>query len=157
MFNYQVMSESEAQQERFQLLKEGTYNAYIEKSEDRVSSTGNPMMDITLSVYDNDGRPHTVRDFLVFTKGMMWKVIGFANSAGIYKEYEDGALCSEVALGHKVRVKIGIEQGSIIPNDKLKDKVPGARYPDKNKVAEYLMREDAQEQIKNDLDDDIPF
>jgi len=139
MLQYQVMDEEEAMQERFQLLAKGEYDAVIEKSQDRVSSnSGNPMMDMTLSVFDEQGRSHSVRDFLVFTKSMMWKVIHCADSAGIIDQYKSGKLCSDLIQGKRVRVKIGIEEGKIIPEEKLQDKSPGSKYPDKNKVEDYL-------------------
>jgi hypothetical protein len=163
MFAYEVMTEQEAMQERFQLLKKGEYDAVIFTSEDKVSAnSGNPMMDITLHVFDESGVPHAVRDFLVFTKTMMWKVRHFADSAGLLKEYEEGKLCSELAIGNRVRVKITVEEGSLIPADKLKDKPHGSKYPDKNKVDEYVKREDQQplatkEGAPFEDDADIPF
>ncbi len=138
-FQYTVMDEETAMQERFQLLPKGEYDACIVKSEDKVSSnSGNPMMDMTLEVYDNEGRGHTVRDFIVFTKSMMWKAIHFAKSAGIIDQYKSGQLCSMGAQGKSVRVKIGIEEGRIIPEDKLQGKLVGSKYPDKNKVEDYI-------------------
>lgn len=161
MFNYQPMTESEAMQERFQLLKEGEYDAVIESSEDRISAnSGNPMMDMKLTVYDANGKEHSVRDFLVFTKSMMWKVVHFANAAGLMTEYEEGKLCSEVAVGANIRVKIIVEPGSLIPEDKLNGKPYGSRYPDKNKVDEYIGKQDATKLnngAEEGLDDDVPF
>ncbi len=159
---YSAMTESEANQERFQLLKPGEYDAVIAKSEDKVSaSSGNPMMDITLHVYDEQGTPHNVRDFMVFTKSMMWKVIMFANSAGLLKEYEEGKLCSEVAIDHNVRVKVSIEEGSEIAIDKLQGKPFGTKYPAKNKIDEYVKKEDQKLLLKLEEhdpfeDDDLP-
>jgi hypothetical protein len=161
MFHYEVLSEQEAMQERFQLLKEGEYDAVITASQDTLSATsGNPMMDMTVSVYDAQGKSHDVRDFLVFTKAMMWKVVHFANSAGILKEYEEGKLCSQVATGRNVRVKIVVEPGSEIPEDKLKGKLLGSKYPDKNKIEDYVKKEDQKplEQSGNPFpDEDINF
>lgn len=162
-FSYQVMSETEAEKERYNLLKEGEYDAVIATSEDKVSaSSGNPMMDMILHVYDEHGKEHPVRDFMVFTKSMMWKVINFANSAGLMAQYESGNLCSESAMGNRVRVKIGIESGSIIPFDKLNGKPAGSKYPDKNKVVEYLQRKEPTSSTTApdalaELDDDVPF
>ena len=120
MFHYEVYTEQQANQERFQLLKEGEYDAVIASSVDKTSAnSGNPMMDMTISVFDETGKQHDVRDFLVFTKAMMWKVIRFSQAAGLTKDYEAGKLCSEVAIGNRVRVKVAIEQGSEIPADKL--------------------------------------
>lgn len=164
MFNYEVMSEQEAMQERFQLMKDGEYDAVIVKSEDKVSAnSGNPMMDMTLEVYDENGKAHSVRDFLVFTKNMMWKAIHCADSAGLQKEYEEKKFCSELIQGATVRVKIITEIGGEIPQDKLKGKPLGSRYPDKNKVEDYVKKEDqkplSSKPIENDLFDDsqIPF
>ncbi len=142
MFAYQVYTEQEAIEERFNLLKEGEYDAVITVSHDKQSSTGNPMMDVTLQVFDDQGKSRDVRDFLVFTKTMMWKVIHFADSAGLLTQYEQGKLCSEVAVGQRVRVKINIEEGGEIPADKLKGKPAGSKYPDKNKVDDYVKRAD---------------
>lgn len=143
MFTYDVMTEQEAMQERFQLMKDGEYDAVIVKSEDKISqNSGNPMMDMTLDVYDENGKPHTVRDFLVFTKTMMWKAIHCADSAGLTKEYEEKKFCSTLVEGHRVRVKVTTEIGGEIPQDKLKGKPFGSRYPDKNKVEDYVKKED---------------
>ena len=161
MLVYDVMTEQEATEERFQLFKEGIYDAVVGTAEDRMSSTGNAMMDITLHVYDSNGKTKDVRDFLVLTKSMMWKVIHFADSAGLLKEYEDGKLCSDVALGKNIQVKIVIEQGKEIPLDKLNGKAPGSRYSDKNKVEDYIKKADQQkielQKTVEQLDDPIPF
>jgi len=160
MFNYTPVTLNEAMQDRFQLLKEGIYDAVIESSQDRLSSSGNPMLDMMLQVYDENGKAHAVRDFLVFTKGMMWKVVHFAAAAKLVKEYEEGKLCSEVAVGATMRVKICIDPGSLIPEDKLNGKALGSKYPDKNKVEEYVCESNKTESsgdIDNNLDDDVPF
>jgi hypothetical protein len=156
MFVYEVYTEQEAIAERFNLLKEGEYDAVINVSHDKTSaSSGNPMMDMTLQVFDAQGRARDVRDFLVFTKSMMWKVIHFADSAGLMAQYEQGKLCSEIAVGQRVRVKINIEEGSEIPADKLNGKPVGIKYPDKNKVDDYVKRSDQKPLVKS-LEDD-PF
>lgn len=159
MFAYDVMTEKEAIEERFNLLKEGEYDAVILSSVDKVSAnSGNPMMDITLQVFDENGKSRDVRDFLVFTKSMMWKVIHFADSAGLLKQYEEGKLCSEIAVGNRVRVKVTVEEGNEIPSDKLNGKPSGSKYPDKNKVEDYIKKEDLKKLEQDDpfADDDIP-
>jgi hypothetical protein len=156
MFAYDVMSEDDAIQERFNLLKEGEYDAVVISSQDKVSAnSGNSMMDMTLQVFDEQGKDREVRDFLVFTKKMMWKVIHFSDSAGLLKAYEDGKLCSETAVGNRVRVKIAIEEGSEIPQDKLKGKTIGSKYPDKNKIEDYIKKSEQKPLVSNYNDD--PF
>lgn len=159
MFHYEIMSEQEAMAERFQLLKEGIYEGVITASQDKTSSKGSPMMDMTVTVFDEHGKSCDVRDFLVFTKAMMWKVVHFADSANIMADYETGRLCSEVAINQRVKVKVVIEQGGEIPVDKLNGKPIGTRYFDKNKIEDYIKRESkpAQDNPEPFIDDDIAF
>ncbi len=164
MFKYEVMSYEEAMQERFNLLKEGEYDAVVAASEDTVSkSSGNPMMVLTLDVFDENGKVHSIKDYLVFTKAMMWKVVHFADSAGLLDVYEEQKLCSKIAVGSRVRVKIGMEDGGLIPEDKLKGKILGSKYPSKNKVEEYVKQDEQKPLAKNSsgyepfIDDDIAF
>lgn len=160
MFSYSVMSEQEAMAERFQLLKEGEYDAVISASVDTMSSTGNPMMDMIVTVYDDNGLSHDVRDFLVFTKKMMWKVIHFANSAGVGELYQEGKPCSQVVINKQVRIQVGIDQGKEIPEDRLRGKPLGSRFPDKNKIQDYLKKEHSMQLASNESsqeDEDIPF
>lgn len=158
-FQYDVLSEQEAMAERFQLLKEGEYDAVISESTDKVSAnSGNPMMDMTIKVYDASGTAHEVRDFLVFTKKMMWKVVHFAESAGISRIYESGKLCSDNVINCRVKVKIGVEEGKEIPAEKLNGKPAGAKYSDKNKVEDYIKHSGSKSKVETvDEDEDVPF
>jgi hypothetical protein len=161
MFTYQVYTEEEAIEERFNLLKEGEYDAVIISSEDRVSSSGNPMMAIMLQVFDENGKARDVRDYLVFTKGMAWKVIDFANSAGVSKQYVEGKLCSEIVVGNCVRAKIKVQEGDEISQDKLKGKPDGSKYPSKNVVDYYIKRsiviQKESKPVDQFKDDILPF
>lgn len=164
MFDYDVLSESEAMAERYQLLPEGDYPAVIDSSVDKISeNSGNPMMDMTLSVFDKNGRSHSVRDFLPFTRNMAWKMIHCAESAGLLKEYQDKKFCSSLMVGKNVVVRIVLEKGGEIPEHKLNGKPPGSKYPDKNKVEDYVINKNSHKPMEkkaeeNDFDDDsIPF
>lgn len=164
MFDYEVMTEQDAMKERYQLMADGEYDAVVDKAEAKISAnSGNPMMEIHLSVYDENGKSHDVRDFLVFTKNMMWKAIHCADSAGLLKEYEEKKFSPELIQYRRVRVKIITQQGSEIPCDKLKGKQPGSRYPDKNSVDDYVKKEDqkplATMSIAEDdiFNDSVPF
>ena len=169
MFEYQVMDEQQAMNERFELMKEGEYEAIIIASEDTVSAnSGNPMMSMILSVFDDAGRAHSVKDYLVFTPKMMWKVIHCAKSAGLEKEYGAQKFCSDIIMDKRVRVKIVVKEGGIIPEDKLKDRPLGSRYPAQNSVYDYLecsnqgKVSNAVQNTRNpvaddELDDDVPF
>ena len=142
MFDYEPMSEHDALNARFQLMKDGEYDAVIDKAEARMSSGGNNMIAIELSVYDSLGKPNAVRDFLVFTSNMMWKAIHCADSAGLAKEYEEKKFSPDILPGRNVRVIIATQLGNEIPSDKLNGKPPGARYPNKNVVEDYVKKSD---------------
>lgn len=160
MFQYEVLSEQEAMEERFQLVKEGEYDAVISSAKDTISAnSGNPMIDLMVTVFDENGKPVGIRDFLVFTRQMMWKVVHFANSAGELPAYEEGALCADIARDKRVRVRVVVEPGNDIPLDKLKGKPLGSKYPDKNKIEDYVKKEDQKplDHKPNDLDEDVPF
>lgn len=165
MFSYEVLTEEEALKERFNILPDGDYDAVVIAAENRLSSnSGNPMIDITLQVFDENGSSQDVRDFIVFTKKMMWKVIHFATSANLMEAYQDQKLSAEVVIGSRVTVKIKTESGGLIPDYKLKGKLPGARYPDKNKVDDYIKTEGEKRELKPNklqeneiLDKDVPF
>jgi hypothetical protein len=161
-FSYDVMTEEEAMQERFKLLKDGDYDAVVDNSIDTVSQTsGKPMMDMNLTVYDSFGRGHTVRDFLVFKPSSMWKIIHCAESAGLIEEYKSNKFCSDIIKDRNVRVRIITEKGGEIPLDKLKGKPEGSRYPDKNRVQDYIVSKreiKVISELKSDfIDDEVPF
>jgi hypothetical protein len=120
------------------------------------------MMEMTVTVFDEQGMPHDIKDYMVFTKSMMWKVIQFSNCAGLLEVYQKGNLCSDTVIDARVKVKVEIEEGKLIPADKLKDKPLGSTYPSKNKIASYLKKDDKLAQQDNfvpdtGLDDDVPF
>ncbi len=160
MFDYDVLTEEEAMQERFQLMSDGDYDAVIDDSIDKISQrSGKPMMEMNLTVYDSFGRGHLVKEYLVFTPSMMWKVIHFSESSGLVEEYKNKKLCSDIVRGKNIRVRITTEKGSEIPVDKLKGKPEGSRYPDKNKVLDYIVKksETITEQKNDFIDDAVPF
>lgn len=169
MFEYDPISEADAQKERYSLLEDGNYDAVIFDCIDKISqSSGNPMFEVYLHVYDERGNKNEVRDFLTFTPKMMWKVINCCKSAGVLAEYESKKLCPDLLKGRSVRVKIRMQEGNIIPGDKLKGKPEGSCYPNKNSVDDYLSdREvkhsgmkplpDANGFKDSELDQDLPF
>lgn len=163
MFNYEVMTEEEAMKARFQLLEDGDYPAVIKKVTPRNSASGNSMFDMDLDIYDDNGTPHNMRDFLVFTTQMMWKVIHCVESGGLVKEYMEKKLTPELLENVNVRVRVKTQLGSEIPLDKLKGKPSGSKYPDKNVIEDYLKPEDPlkvkkiAEKKSDFISDDIPF
>ena len=162
-FSYEPMSELQAQQERYSLLKEGIYDASVEKFEGKLSSTGNRMIVFDLNVYDHNGATHLLKDFIAFTPKMTWKLRHHCVSAGLEKEFEDKTWRPQMSIGKLVRVKVIVQSGQEIPHDKLRGKAPGECYPDRNSIGDYVANNDiksissAKPHNDSGFDDEIPF
>ena len=86
-FDYDVMSEEEAQKAReFQLLPDGIYDFAVMESKFKYSGAGNPMIELKLRIV-HDGDEYHVFDNLIGTKNMAWKTKHFCEAAGLEKEY----------------------------------------------------------------------
>lgn len=165
MFDYDVMSENEAQKERYSLLEDGDYDGVIFDCIDKISqNSGNPMFEMYLHIYDEKGNKSEVKDWITFTPKMMWKVIHCCASAGVLAEYESKKLHPDLLKGKNIRVKLKIQEGGIIPVDKLKGKPMGSCYPSKNSVDDYLFNCDVKPsgmkplpEVKDNFNDDLPF
>lgn len=155
MFDYTPMTEEQAQKERYHLLEDGEYDAVAVKVTHRISPAQNNMFEIDWHVFDKSGQPVEVKDFLVFTNKMMWKVIHCADSCGILKEYEDKKFTPELLQGQHSRVLVSQQKGNPIPSDKLRGKPEGTCYPDKNVIYDYVKMENQKKLFKDDQD--IPF
>lgn len=164
-FDYTPVTEEQAMRERYKLLEDGYYNAKIETVNERLSASNNPMAEVFLSVYDKNGEVHNMRDYLVFTSKMIWKIKHAADSANLSKEFDDKKFRPKMLEGKNVKVEIKTQSGKEIPEDKLKGKAPGSVYPDRNVVSDYVMTDkgavkyDASAPVGGhvDMNDDIPF
>lgn len=158
-FSYDPMSEEQAMQERFSLLKDGDYDASVEKFDGKISAKGNRTVEFTLNVYDNDGKVHQIVDWITFTPKMTWKLRHHCVSGGMEKEFDNKTWRPQMSVGKLFRVKVVIDQGKEIPADKLKGKPPGSRYPDKNAIEDYIVspQKSAGQALPKEFDDGIPF
>lgn len=161
-FNYDVLSEEEAQKARFQLLEDGTYKGIIEHIEHKPSASGNPMLALKIRVWNEDGSPKEINDWITLIPSMMWKLRHLCISAGLLKEFEDKTFKPEMLEGREVMLKIKFKAGTAIPENKLNGKTPGEKYPDRNAVDDYveLLKNSGMKPLpeaKDDFNDEIPF
>lgn len=160
-YSYDVMTEEQAQKERFSLLDEGEYEATIEMFEGKISSTNNRMIVWTLNVYDKAGISHQMTDYQPLTPKMAWKLINHCKSGGMSEEYKNKTWRPQLSVGKTFRVKVGIDEGGLIPKDKLKGKPEGSRYPNKNVIKDYVEQDSKTAQSAQSaqagFDDEIPF
>jgi hypothetical protein len=117
---------SEEEAAAVNLLPKGDYDAVVQSAVDKTSKTsGNEMIELTLTVYGDDSKERKVRDWLVSTDGGQAKIQRFCKSAGLWDMYQSGELSADCCGNVNVRVKIGQQPGE-------------GDYPPKNKVVDYL-------------------
>lgn len=161
-FSYVPMTDSELHKialDNSPLLQPGIYDLEVSKATAKTSSNGNPMIELQIKVWGTSGKEYLVFDYLVSTPLMAWKIKHFCHAVGILKEYMDGQFNADMCIGKFCKGKIVYQIGKEIPADKLNGKVPGSRYPDKNAIEDYLLKE-----VKNDprvavdpFNDPLPF
>jgi hypothetical protein len=141
-YSFNPMSDEEL--EASTLLPDGEYDFEVSKSERQISSSQNPMAKLTLKCWDKDGVIKYVYDYLVFSPVQLCirKVKHFCDTTGLLNEYNAGQIPEELE-NLTGRVCIKISTGNEIPEDKLKGKPKGSRYPDKNEVVDYIKRGDS--------------
>lgn len=132
MFSYEVLSEEEALKAReFQLLEEGIYNFKVESASFTYSTSGNPMIKLTL-VIKHDGKEFRVFDNLIGTRNMIWKLKHFADTTGLTKTYESGNFSFEVCRNQQGKCSIGKEDA------KPKNDGTNGIWKAKNIVVDYV-------------------
>lgn len=138
----------------FRCWPRGLYDFEVLTAIDKVSGAGNDMVELELRVYNTEGKERTVKDWLVSSEGMAYKLRHFASATGMLPQYERGELKSSEMPGKTGRCQLGIEAGKQVPgtNDK---------YPDKNKVQDYAptVAGGKTPLIASvaDMDDEVPF
>ncbi len=157
---YKPLNEEEVMKARFNILPNNVYDAYVTSAIRTKSGADNVMADIMVKIVDNEGNTHEIRDFLVFTQKMLWKIKHFCDSAGLQQKYEEGNFQPEDAKDKHIRVLVGTKIGDVIPFDRLGDRPEGSRYRDKNIIIDYVAREPitvVNAANQNHFDDAIPF
>jgi len=134
------------------LLPAGIYDFEVVNADDRISSKGNEMIALMLSVYAPNGKTYNVFDYLL--ESLEYKLGHFCEATGLLDKYQQGHFSSSDCVGRSGKCKIYIQQ----------DK--SGQYPDKNSVADYLPPDERKSQSSKTLppstnqdgfDDDIPF
>lgn len=156
MLSYQFTPKTDEEIEAIKnqnLLPEGNYSFVIREAKQRLSSTGNPMIEVLISIVDNNGNNRNIKDYLLSTDKMIYKLKHLCDSIGVLKDYERGILDLVKFVNQKGQAKIIIQKGGVSAD--------GSLYPDKNAVKDYLKRSEFV-QLKSVeketlLSDDIPF
>src|SRR6185503_3485511 len=97
---------TEEQQERrtFEPFPAGEYDFTVEAADETTSQkTGNPMVKLTLHVYNTEGHKRVVFDYMLDSAA--WKIKQFAASAGLLERYESGEIEAYEMVGKTGRLK----------------------------------------------------
>lgn len=149
---FRPMSREEADKKRFSVLEPGRYNARIVHAEETTSKAGNDMFVVELEVFGPDG-PVIVKDYLLPTPKMIWKLLHLAEALGIEAKYQAGEMRPADVVERSCCVDTVLEK----PKPDSKYQRPQVRIDD------YMKQEFAPDgsprasggAARND--DDIPF
>jgi hypothetical protein len=142
------------------LLPAGTYDFEVISAEDKISSKGNPMMEVKLKIWTSTGAVRMVTDYLMESMG--FKLIHFAGEIGMAAEYMNGNLDPQDVVGKcgKVQLRVDEADGNFPPKNSVKDygepkpKAPKAK-PSEMKVEKEKIK--PKEPAVFDPADDVPF
>lgn len=146
MFSFTPKSEEEITKSG--LLEKGEYDFVVKSAQIKPSkSSGKPMVELVLGVWDKEGREHTIFDYLV--DAIEYKIRHFCYSVGLGDKYEAGGFYPEESIGKNGLCKVFIKE----------DK--SGQYPPKNSIADYLQGKKEMKtnpkQEEEFKDDDVPF
>lgn len=135
------------------LLPEGEYPFEISTGADKISKSGNEMIELWVRIYKPDGQFNQVADYLL--ESMAYKLRHAAEACGLLDKYEAGSIVGTDFIGKTGMLKLGI----------TKDK--NGQYPDKNGIKDYIVPKDGEAKVAipkdplaktlDGLADDIPF
>lgn len=139
---------SEEEIQSMSLIQPGIYDFEVTKATDKVSKSGREMIEIQLTVWDINGKPHTVYDYLM--EAMAYKLRHFAQVGNILDKYDSGFMEASDCVGISGKVEIIIQKGQQKPD--------GSFYFDKNSVKDYITTSGDNRTTKQEIkEDEIPF
>ena len=131
---------TEAEIAESNLWPAGEYDFGVIDATEKVSKSGNPMVEVGLAVYNEEGQQRRVTDYLM--EAMAFKLRHFCEAVGLLHEYEAGMLDPDALVGKTGRV--------VLKQDPARD-----GYNPKNSVKDYVVGAVATKRV--DLDDELPW
>jgi uncharacterized protein DUF669 len=133
------------------LLSDGVYPFTVKNAEQQHSKSGNPMLKITIGVLASENDERNIKDYLLATDQMMFKLKHFCESIGLGDKYAKGTFSETDCIGRSGKVKIGTQKGA-------KKEDGSGFYSDRNSVKDYVLPDSLQKPlIDPDFNDDIKF
>jgi hypothetical protein len=144
---YKVLDENEIE-EAMGLIKDGTYAFEVIKAIKKVTGEnakepGQPMIELQIKVWDNEGKEFLMRDWLLFSGKNFMRLKLFWESVG-HPELCNGRISPSMCLGQSgfLKTKVGKDKNGN-PQAKIMDYV--------------VVKTEKPTKNNDDLDDDITF
>ena len=131
------------------LMPQGQYSFEVIDAKDRVSKSGNEMIELKIKIWDSNGKERIIYDYLL--DSMAHKVKHFCQGqspCSLIDVYDMGELLAEHCLNKTGYLEL------IIQKDKT------GIYGDKNAVKDYIVKDKNTAEVKKEdpfFDDDISF
>lgn len=148
--------EQAEKESQFPVWSEGIYSFEVAKAESATSKKGNPMIKVSLNVYNEEGQVQVVFDYLM--PSMPLKFLDACEAMGLLTEYELGRL-----EPYQLEGKVG--ELRLFVRGETTDKETGKVYAPKNEVKTYIPNSHKKPTKVSansgdfipDLTDEIPF
>jgi antitoxin component YwqK of YwqJK toxin-antitoxin module len=151
---------TEQQMLEIRLVPEGTYNFEVAHAISTKSGKGNPMIKVSLKIWDNNGKERIVYDYLMTQSlSQEYKLGRFCLATGIHDKYNMGSIDDTDCINKRGKAHITIKKGD------MKD--DGTPYPDSNSVRDYYPNVPTEKVAElhsiiakasePEMSDDIPF
>lgn len=128
-FTYEPLTEDEINSQS--LIPDGIYDFETTKAEYKVNpNSGNKIINLTLKVWDAEGRESQVFTRLINLKSMMYKTKHYCDSTGLQKEYLENRFNESMCVGRCGKAHIITKKGGANPE--------GAYYKDRNDVKDFI-------------------
>ncbi len=135
---------------REKLLPAGDYSFVVSQATEKVSKTGNDMIEVLLRVFKDDGSFVLITDWLM--EKMAHKLRHFCEATNLLEKYEQGTLEAHDLVEKTGKLKLVIQEdktGAYDPKNSVKDYIVGdATIPTKNAKAGT---------VGEVIEDQIPF
>ena len=118
----------ETEEQVLNLLKDGVYDFSVSEAKDAISKrTGNPMIKLTLVIWDKNGDKRFITDYIMTS--YMRKLKHFCDATGLIDKYNEGSLTATDCLDKTGKLKLVIKNEIDSP------------YPPQNEVQDYVKKE----------------
>lgn len=110
-----------SREEMARLLPDGKYQCFVSNATDKQSKNGSEMIELRLETYGPDGGKFPLTDYLVFSEKSLFKILGFAEAAGIKDRYDAGSISAADCIDRTVWATVGTQkQDGFQPRNTIK-------------------------------------